>query len=217
MHMLIGTFFVLMSLPPYPEVCQEIRSNRDQYALLLQTVEEDAREVVYKGAGTYLRQAIVNDLVPYWLGTPWDFNGHTNVPGEGYVACGYLVSTSLKHAGFQLNRYRVAQQDATTITKVLSDTLVRFRDLGPTLRYIKSQPDELYVVGLSNHVGFLYKSGDTLDFIHSSFVDPGTVVREPASTSPVLRMTNVYVLGPLTQRRYTIDKWLRKSEFLVRR
>ncbi|MFK7921469.1 MAG: hypothetical protein AB8H47_05905 [Bacteroidia bacterium] len=217
MHMLVGVFFMLVATPPYSEVCQEIKQNREKYALLLRTVDQDEQEVVYKSAGRYLRQALVNDIVPYWLGTPWDFNGYTNVPGEGLVACGYLVSTTLKHAGLTLNRYHVAQSDATTITKVLSDTLIRFGTLEPTLRYIASQPDELYIVGMSNHVGFLYKSGDTLDFIHSSFVSPGTVVREDAYESPVLRMTNVYVLGPLTQRQYTIRKWLQKSEFTVRR
>lgn len=215
--MLVGAFFVLMSMKPYPEVCQEIKKNRDQFATLMQTVENDQQAVVYKSAGQYLRQALVNDIIPHWEGTPWDFNGYTNVPGQGYVACGYLVSTSLKHAGLTLNRYRVAQSDATTIAKVLSDTLLRFSTLAPTLDYIRSQPDELYVVGLSSHVGFLYKSGDTLDFIHSSFVSPGTVVRENADESPVLKMTNVYVLAPLTQRRYTIRKWLVKSEFTVSR
>lgn len=215
--MLVGAFFVLMSMKPYPEVCQDIKKNRDQFATLVQTVDREAEEVVLKSAGQYFRQALVNDIIPYWEGTPWDFNGYTNVPGEGYVACGYLVSTSLKHAGMILNRYRVAQADATTITKVLSDTLIRFSRIEPTLNYIRSQPDELYVVGLSNHVGFLYKSGDTLDFIHSSFVSPGTVVRENAEESPVLRMTSVYVLGPLTQRPQTIRKWLAKSEFTVSR
>ncbi len=47
----------------------------------------------------YFCEALVNKIIPYWYGTPWDFNGHTDIPNESNVACGYFVSTPLRHMG----------------------------------------------------------------------------------------------------------------------
>src|SRR5687768_9423034 len=35
-------------------------------------------------------------LFPFWEGTDWDFNGTTEVPGKGSIACGYFVTTILR-------------------------------------------------------------------------------------------------------------------------
>ncbi len=48
-------------------------------------------------ASHYLYSKLLNDIVPHWYGTPWDFNGHTNIPNQGEIACGYFVSTTLRH------------------------------------------------------------------------------------------------------------------------
>ncbi|WP_230679026.1 hypothetical protein, partial [Streptococcus pneumoniae] len=48
-------------------------------------------------------------LTPYWIGTPWDYNGITQIPNRGYIACGYLVTTILRDAGVQINRVKMAQ------------------------------------------------------------------------------------------------------------
>ena len=84
----------------------------------------------------YLYYILTEDLFPAWYGTPWDFNGHVYYPHEGKIACGYFVSTTLKHIGFPLNRYRVAQQDATTIIKLLTSDIKRFQSLSELLKYI---------------------------------------------------------------------------------
>ena len=31
---------------------------------------------------------VVDSLLPCWYGTPWDFNGITETPGQGKIACG---------------------------------------------------------------------------------------------------------------------------------
>ena len=187
---------------------------RDQFARQFREADDrNQQRSVLQQTGKWLRQQLVNRVFPPWYGTEWDFNGYTSKPREGQIACGYFVSTPLKQIGFNLNRYKMAQADATTIARSLSDTLVRFQDFEKMLLHVAQQPDELYVIGLDNHVGFLYKSVDTLDFIHSTFVDPGCVFREPAATSPVLSWSQVYVLAPLTQRDWTMQKWLRRTEF----
>ena len=43
--------------------------------------------------------AITNTIAPAWIGTKWDFNGITEVPQQGKIACGYFVTTVLRDAG----------------------------------------------------------------------------------------------------------------------
>src|SRR5687768_13237846 len=53
---------------------------------------------------------LTEKLIPHWLTTPWSFEGHTSIPRQGKIACGYFVSTTLLHMGFNVNRYKFAQQ-----------------------------------------------------------------------------------------------------------
>ena len=48
-----------------------------------------------KQASQLLFSNLADSVFPAWYGTKWDFNGHTNVPKEGLIACGYFVSTTL--------------------------------------------------------------------------------------------------------------------------
>jgi len=57
----------------------------------------------------YFLNTLLNNIVPHWYGTTWAYEGHTNVPVQGEIACGYFVSTTLRHFGFKLNRYKMAQ------------------------------------------------------------------------------------------------------------
>ena len=62
-----------------------------------------------------LFNSMIDSIFPAWMGTNWDFNGTSNVPKQGEIACGYFVSTTLKHVGFNLNRYKLAQQAASVV------------------------------------------------------------------------------------------------------
>ena len=50
---------------------------------------------------------LLNAIIPHWYGTPWDFNGHTSIPNQGEIACGYFVSTTLRDIGLKLNRFKM--------------------------------------------------------------------------------------------------------------
>lgn len=210
------TYVALRRQIPYDSLKLISRQQRSQFAQQYQNAPRHEKAASLKAAGQWLRYHLTGQVFPAWYGTEWDFNGYTAKPREGKIACGYFVSTPLKQMGFNLNRYKMAQADATTISRSLSDTLMRFTDRDRLLGYIASQPDELYIVGLDNHVGFLYKSADTLDFIHSTFVTPSCVFREKAVESPVLSWSQVYVLAPLTRRKWTMEKWLSHAVFAVR-
>ena len=39
---------------------------------------------------------LVRDIIPQWYGTKWSFDGYSEIPKSGSIACGYFVSTSLR-------------------------------------------------------------------------------------------------------------------------
>src|SRR4029453_1954809 len=60
------------------------------------------------------KQALINNirdsLFVCWYGTAWDFNGITEEPGKGKIACGYFVTTILRDLGIPVKRYKHAQR-----------------------------------------------------------------------------------------------------------
>lgn len=167
----------------------------------------EAQRVILQQARDYLLHTIPDELLPYWYGTPWDFNGYSNQPREGVIACGYFVSTPLKHIGFPINRYRVAQQAAAIIVDTLCSDKWSYRNVDRLIEDLLSKPDELYIVGLDYHVGFLLKRGTDIHFIHSSYYDPVAVVKEDARNSLVFHSSNLYVVGPLLTENGGLSQW----------
>ena len=118
-----------------------------------------------------------------WLGTPWTFSGTSQVAGEGSIACGYFVTTTLQQAGMEVDRVRLAQAASEKMILEITDrpTVRRFSDepLAKVLQVIREQGEGYYIVGLDNHTGFLKvdKNG-TVIFIHSG-PGKGVVFEEP--------------------------------------
>ena len=167
----------------------------------------------------YIYTQLIDTIFPSWYGTEWDFNGYSNVPKKGLIACGYFVSTILKHIGFNLDRYKLAQQYSSGIVKSLCNNIqyVRDNDTEKLFRYINSKPNQLYVVGLDNHVGFISKEKDGIYFIHSSYLGPVAVVKEKAQTAEALIGSNLFVLGQLTENHSLITSWLTDAQIAVRK
>ncbi len=144
-----------------------------------------------------LLRALDTELFPAWLGTPWDYNGTTETPGEGKIACGYLVTTLLRDTGVKLQRVRLAQQVSEHIVKALCRTedISRYRrgDVAAVVRATHDKGDGLYVVGLDHHVGLLRVRAADVRFWHTSFV---AVVDEKASDAPGF-VSNYHVVGKL--------------------
>lgn len=176
---------------------------------------QTAKNIWLDSASAYLQQALVANVFPYWYGTVWDFNGISDNPQRGYIACGYFVSTTLKHCGIGLNRYKVAQQYSHSIVNTLGSDIKKYAQLNALLRYIESQPDNVYVVGLDNHVGFIAKQNNSITFIHSSFVGAACVESEQANASPVLASSGLYVLGNVTGNRSLLIRWLQGTAIVI--
>lgn len=197
----------------YGDYCQIVQSMRTA----------KTRFTAETGAGTmsqatadrirkYVYRQIADSLFPCWLDTPWGFYGTTQIPGSGTIACGYLVTTLLQHAGFRINRIRVAQLAAEKIIKALTPAsfIHRYSDisLDRFCSAMSALGDGLYVVGLDCHVGFLYVHEKELFFLHSTYVGPACVIREKASESKVLESSRYRVVGKLLATKELVRQWI---------
>ncbi|MCR9173185.1 MAG: hypothetical protein NXI10_11860 [bacterium] len=151
---------------------------------------------------------LLNEIIPHWYGTEWDFNGYTAIPGQGEIACGYFVSTTLEHLGIVINRYHLAQQAGLNEAKSLAIedsnyfTVYGWAALHDKMR---SYQDGIYFVGLDNHVGYLYKEGPELYFIHSNYIEDRVMI-EKAAYSPAFQ-SNIYVVAELSTNELLLERW----------
>lgn len=197
----------------------------EQQRLLLaqsyqQATTDSARQAILHEAKSFLINTIDQKLFPFWYGTPWTFEGHTAIPNQGSIACGYFVSTLLEDLGFQVERIRMAQQASELIIKSLcSETNIkRFSNVSPETftAAMQNSPDGLYIVGLDIHTGFILKYAGKIVFVHSSFLPPMTVVREPINTSEILSASRYRVIGNLSEDSTLLLKWLNRAQIQTR-
>ncbi len=200
-------------LKSYDSLKMDIRRRRIEFAQRYTVAKSDsARTAIVHLSSTFLLETLSDHVFPAWFGTSWAYEGISNVPGEGEIACGYFVSTTLRHADFKLNRYKLAQAYSHRIAEVLGDRLQRFTALEKLLSYVSKQPDDLYVVGLDNHVGFIEKRAGNIFFTHSSYWNPAKVIREEAAGSSILYHSQVYILSHILTNEKLIQQWLKGEQ-----
>ena len=151
---------------------------------------------------------LLNQIIPHWYGTEWDFNGYTATPGKGEIACGYFVSTTLEHLGIVINRYHLAQQAGLNEAKSLAiadSNYFTVYGIETLSKRMQSMEDAIYFVGLDNHVGYLYKEAGTLYFIHSNYIDDKVMI-EKAQYSKAFQ-SNIYVVAELSTNELLLERW----------
>lgn len=204
--------------PPPPDATYTaardlIEATRRSLATRFTAARTDAeRQHILTEAHTAFADGISRHLAPWWKDTEWDFNGTTQTPGQGKIACGYYVSTLLLHAGLKVERVRMAQQASLHIihTLVAKDELVKGHSL-PLPQFvdrIKARGPGLYVVGLDNHTGFLWHDGQEVWFLHSTVVGKRCVIHERALQSYVLGASKYRVAGYLSGNPSLMETWL---------
>jgi hypothetical protein len=149
--------------------------------------------------GNKLVSFIADSLLPCWYGTPWDFNGTTQEPQIGKIACGYFVTTVLRDAGFNINRVKMAQcASQQLVNKTCSNISIYSRKpLEHFVDEVKKRGYGLYIVGLDYHTGFILHDGTEVYFIHSGVYEPACALKEKAIDSRTLRNSNYRVLGKI--------------------
>lgn len=181
------------------------------------TTEE--REAVEHDARILLEEALPA-MMRCWLGTPWDFHGTADGPGKGKIACGYFVSTVLRDAGFQVDRYKLAQQPSENILRTFlkkeACSLTVGEQYDTFADNLAHVPPGVYVVGLDTHVAFLLVENGGFRFIHSSGSAPWCVVDEGRDEAQVLRRSNWRMLGNFTGDPGVVKTWLKGGKIAVK-
>jgi hypothetical protein len=213
---------------------QKIQPDPKTYAVLTKDLErwrkdlskrhaqaktEDERAAVERDARVVLEHALPT-MMRCWLGTPWDFNGTAKGPGAGKIACGYFVATVLKDAGFQVDRYQLAQQPSENILR--SFLAKESCELSVGMEYqafatqVEAREPGVYIVGLDSHVAFIVVGGEGFRFIHSSGSQPWRVVDEGRAEAAVLQRSKWRMLGNLTADPGVLRRWLKAEKIVVR-
>lgn len=223
--MVDGTERVLLKKPKpdpqtYAVLTKDLERWRKDLASRYQKAETAAgRSAVEADARALLEQALPA-MMRCWLGTQWDFNGTAKGPGAGKIACGYFVATVLKDAGFQVDRYQLAQQPSENIVRSFlskeSCDLSIGKDYQAFASYAEKREPGVYIVGLDTHVAFLVVGGGEFRFIHSSGSQPWCVVDESRAEASVLQRSNWRMLGNLTADSAVLKRWLRAEKIVVR-
>jgi len=164
---------------------------------------------------------LTENIIPHWLGTPWSFEGHTSVPRVGEIACGYFVSTTLLHMGFNLNRYTFAQQLPLNEAKslALGQPLVEINSISKTERIDKLKvtlKEGIYFIGFDqNHVGYIQKKNGHLFVIHSNYIGAEGVVIEKIEDSEVFSYYTRIYIAEISTNRELLKKWLSNENIQV--
>lgn len=177
------------------------------------------KDKVLAESGRFLDK-VLPEMMRCWLGTPWDFNGTSEVPGDGKIACGYFVATVLRDAGFRVDRYKLARQPSQNILRsFLPREALSVKVGAPYEGYaaeMESAAPGIRIVGLDSHVAFLVTGPDGFRFIHSSGSKPWCVVEESRDRAEVLRRSNYRVQGLLTTDKALLRRWLAGEKIAVK-
>ena len=205
---------VKISNESYASKLNSLATERQKLAEEYRKSAGNKQEVLEKARRVFV-SSIDRNIFPFWYGTDWDFNGVTETPREGKIACGYFVTTVLRDAGLRLSRVSLAQQASEKIIKSLTTApyIKRFHN-APIEKFVdevKKSGVGLYIVGLDIHVGFILNTGEEIYFIHSSYLEPSEVIREKAIGSPILRTSRYRVIGKISADDELITKWLNQT------
>lgn len=200
----------------YNALTREIFNQREILVNSYNNATVDEKDSIVTQAREFLFQKITTEIFPLWYGTPWDFNGHSRVPRQGNIACGYFVTNILLDAGFNIPRFKWAQSASEVFIKALAPkNLKRFHNkpLAEVADYLKRSGTGLYVVGLDCHVGYIVVNGDEIRFVHSNFYQPdiGVMAEEIDSENP-LKHSKYRIIGKLLTNEM-IEKWLTNSAY----
>ncbi len=208
---------------PDPQAYQALRESlaswRESLAARHAAAATPAARAEVLGDARLVLESTLPAMMRCWLGTPWDFDGTSAIPGEGGIACGYFVSTVLRDAGFRVHRYHLAQQPSANILRTFLPRRACKLTVGqPYSEFadaLAASEPGILIVGLDTHVGFIVVGNGDFRFIHSSGSRPWTVVDEPRSAASVLRESNWRMLGHLTSDDDVLRKWLTSETFAV--
>lgn len=177
----------------------------------IQTIRSNIKNKSTEEKGKEFTSLMVNKIFPYWYGTPWNFNGTTQKPNQGKIACGYFVTTTIEDMGFPINRIKLAQCASEEMIKSLvsKENITRFSGISMKdfEKKIIKKGNGLYIIGLDNHTGFVLVSDEENYFIHSNGYFPQEVMKEKLSDSKIIARSKYRVVGKISADKKFLTNW----------
>jgi len=220
----------------YDGLKEKTQEERGKFLQRYQQARGFERIRVIRQAEKYLAQQIIDHYIPAWYGVPWNIVGgkeddetkkqfwaraaiirksqKIEDPNHPQVQtnCSLFLTTTLKHTGVKVARYKLAQQlSADIIRSLVPKKNIRWLGNRPLNKFIadaKSMGQGLYIIGLDNHTGYLVngtpksQTGQRLPpdlyFCHADYGNTPQIVRcEKASVSPTLAGSKCKVIGKI--------------------
>lgn len=204
-------------VPPtqsYEEFKANIISTREKINAEYLAADSLGKDSLVRYSQEFLRN-ITLEIFTYWYNTEWDFNGITQVPKEGKIACGYFVTTVIRDVGFDIPRSTWGQLASETMIKKINPTVKRFsnKPIEQLSEYLKNRADGIYVVGMDTHVGFVSKEGRQIKFIHSNYYKPEIgVMSENLKGNNPINDASYRVVGQLFHYEMA-KKWILNEKY----
>lgn len=200
---------------PYDELKAETLDKRTEYRKVYNSVAKNKQDSVITDAQMYLQEK-ADEFFRAWYDTPWTFEGHTQVPKQGTIACGYFITTTLRDMGFNVPRIYWAQQGAEYVVKKLSPDVRRFYDvpMQEIVEYIEEKGEGLYIVGLDCHVGYIYYHNGKKNFVHPNYYRKSIgVMSEPLIGHNPLNDSKLRVIGKIFDKEMT-KNWILNNKYV---
>ena len=204
-----------LALIPYPEVKSKILTFKENQTQQYLSAKSEQQDSIVKATKTILFDFLVNEIFPSWYGTRWDYNGTTETPQEGKIACGYFVTTTLRDLGFDLNRYKYAQMASEAMILKFNSNVKRFSNVEDqmTLNYFNQFETGIFIVGMDSHTGFIVKNGKEIKFIHAvKYGDIDGVVSQNLESDNLFNLSSYKVIGEILTDEM-VQKWLEGEKF----
>jgi len=192
----------------YLEIKDSIVMNRKRLSAKYSSLNRESGEIT-----DFWIDNISIGLYSQWQNTPWDFNGTTEKPNEGAIACGYFVTTILRDMDLKINRNKLAVCASSIMMKTLAPqqkiknlSYLNYAAFNDTLKKLGKG---VYIIGLDFHTGFIVNDGKENWFIHSNYIKRKGVTKETVNNSAALRSSRTRWLISLTSDRDFVGHWLK--------
>lgn len=212
-------FFCLtfaFSAQDYNQVKTKITALQLNLSQKYQAADSLQKDSLILSTKTQLFNILVKEIFPCWYGTKWDYNGTTEIPKEGTIACGYFVTTTLRDLGFDLNRYKYAQMASESMILKFTTQVKRFSEMEDTvfLNYFEKFPSGIFIVGLDSHTGFIVKDKTEILFIHAvKYEELDGVVKQDLKEEDNLALLSSYKIVGEILHEDMIRKWLKNEKY----
>jgi hypothetical protein len=203
---LFGAILLLASFTSHAETK---RPSYEEFKQDIKTKKPALKKKPLSETKSFLFKLISHHMPEYWKGTEWNFNGTSRKPGQGSIACGYFVTTILDDIGIPIERVAMAQKAASEVINAFTTNIKTFYSVDALKKHVLAAPDnEVYIVGLDYHIGFLVRDKNKIHFIHSNSFNRKGADKENAELSDTLAISSLFMIGSLSGNDALLKRWL---------